>query len=125
METRQKILIVEDDIDNLTIMTMVLKDEGYEVEGTLNGDETFIRTRRFKPDLILMDVYLLDSNGKDICRVLKNTKETEYIPVILISGNGQFEMVVKECGANGFINKPFDLSYLLNKVNGHLQQAVH
>ena len=63
-----KILIVEDDIDILTVLTMTLKEEGYTIEGTLNGDETFTRTERFKPDLVIMDIFLSGTNGKEICK---------------------------------------------------------
>lgn len=125
MVSAQKILIIEDDINILSLMTMILKRKGYRVEGTLNGEETFERTYKFKPDLILMDVYLSDTNGREICRALKNTNETKRIPVILVSGSSQYEMSVKECGANGFINKPFDISYLLNQVKGQLHHSVN
>ncbi len=122
MENKHKILIVDDDLDILTSMTILLRKSGYQVEGTLNGEETFVRTERFKPDLIIMDVYLSDTNGKDICRKLKNIKETKSIPVILISANEILENAIKECGANGFINKPFEIPYLLCEVEDYLQK---
>jgi DNA-binding response OmpR family regulator len=117
-----KILIVEDDIDILTVLTMTLKEEGYQVEGTLNGDETFTRTERFKPDLVIMDIYLSGTNGKEICKKLKSDKKTSHIPVILISASTQLRSTVKECGADGFISKPFDTEDLLYGISNFLPQ---
>ncbi len=125
MTGKNKILIVDDDLDILTSMTILLKSKGYEVEGTLNGEETIIRTERFRPDLIIMDVFLSDMNGKDICRKLKDLQETKSIPVILISANEQLENAVKDCGADAFINKPFKIPYLLGEVNGYLQPNLN
>jgi DNA-binding response OmpR family regulator len=122
MKHKPKILIVEDDIDILSVITMSLKDEGYEVEGTLNGDETIKRAEAFKPDLVIMDIYLSGTNGKEICKKLKTDKKTKYIPVILISASTQLRSTVKECGADGFINKPFDNADLLYGVNNFLPQ---
>jgi len=122
MKHKSKILIVEDDIDILSVMTMSLKDEGYEVEGTLNGDETITRTEKFKPNLVIMDVFLSGTNGKEICKKLKTGKKTKNIPVILISASTQIRSTVKECGADGFINKPFDNADLLYGVSNFLPE---
>ena len=122
MKHKSKILIVEDDIDILSVMTMSLKDEGYEVEGTLNGDETITRTEKFKPNLVIMDVFLSGTNGKEICKKLKTGKKTKNIPVILISASTQIRSTVKECGADGFINKPFDSEDLLYGIDNFLPQ---
>ena len=122
MKNKQKILIIEDDIDILSVITMSLKDEGFEVEGTLNGDETITRAEKFKPDLVIMDIYLSGVNGKEICKKLKTDKKTKSIPVILISASTQIRSTVKECGADGFINKPFDNADLLYGVSNFLPQ---
>ena len=77
MKTKQKILVIDDDLDILSVMTISLKDNGYEVEGTLNGEETLSRVNKFKPDLIFMDIYLSGTNGREICKKLKEGKKTE------------------------------------------------
>lgn len=125
MENKHKILIVDDDMDVLTSMIILLRNNGYQVEGTLNGEETIVRTGRFRPDLIIMDVLLSDLNGKDICKKLKEDNETKSIPVILISANEQLEKAIKDCGANSFINKPFKIPYLLHEVEDYLQQKLN
>jgi CheY-like chemotaxis protein len=128
MKTRHKILVVDDDVDILSVITISLKDKGYEVEGTLNGEETIKRVNTFKPDLIFMDVFLSGTDGKAICKKLKQTKKTSAIPIILISAYKQIRDAVKECGANGFINKPFDNADLLYGIDNflpQLQNGIH
>src|SRR5687767_10920494 len=125
MKGKQKILVVDDDLDILNIMSISLKDKGYEVEGTLNGDEAISRAERFKPDLIIMDIYLSGTNGKDICKKLKATKKTSSIPIILISASTQLKNTVRECGANGFLNKPFENADLFYGVDNFLTAFVN
>ncbi len=122
MKNKHKILVVDDDMDILSVMTISLKEEGYEVEGTLNGDEAIKRAEQFKPDLIIMDIYLSGTNGKDICKRLKQAKQTSSIPIILISASTQLRNTVQECGANGFINKPFENADLLYGIDNFLPQ---
>ena len=122
MKNKQKILVVEDDVDILSVISTSLTDEGYEVQGTLNGDETIPRTEKFKPDLVIMDIYLSGTNGKEICRKLKTDEKTKDIPVILISASHQHKSTVRECGADGFLSKPFDNADLLYGVNNFLPQ---
>jgi DNA-binding response OmpR family regulator len=122
MKTKHKILVVDDDQDILSVMTISLKDKGYDVEGTLNGKEIINRVSIFKPDLIFMDIVLSDTNGKEICKKLKQTKKTSSIPIILISAHKQVKEIIRECGANGFINKPFDNEDLLYGIDNFLPQ---
>ena len=69
-----------------------------------------------------MDIYLSGTNGKEICKKLKETKKTSSIPIILISASTQLRDTVKECGANGFINKPFENADLLYGIDNFLPQ---
>ena len=120
----KKILIIDDDVDILMMLTIFLKENGYEVEGTLNGIEAKSRTERFKPDLIIMDIFLSGTNGKDICVTLKQSKKTRSIPIILISSDEQNKKEVEVTGADEFINKPFEIKYLLSRVSELLQQKM-
>ena len=117
-----KILVVDDDVDILLMLTILLKEAGYEVEGTLNGIETLVRTGRFQPDLIIMDIFLAGTNGKDICKKLKLSETTKHIPVILISSDHQQDAII-DYGADEFIAKPFNLMLLLTKVRKYLPQS--
>lgn len=125
MKTKHRILVIDDDVDILSVMTISLKDQGFDVEGTLNGEEVINKVDKFKPDLIIMDIFLSGTNGKEICKKLKQAKKTASIPIILISAHRQLRDTVKECGANGFINKPFDNADLLYGVDNFLPQIYN
>lgn len=120
----KKILVVDDDVDILLMLTIFLKEKGYEVEGTLNGIEASSRTERFKPDLIIMDIFLSGTNGKDICLSLKTAEKTKKIPIILISSDEQNQQELENAGANEFINKPFEIKYLLTRVRELLNTSA-
>ena len=120
----KKILVVEDDVDILLMLTIFLKEYGYKVEGTLNGIETSNRIELFKPDLIIMDIFLSGTNGKDICYSLKNSEETKSIPIILISSDEQNKSELQATRADDFINKPFEIKYLLSKIREHLDRIA-
>jgi DNA-binding response OmpR family regulator len=112
-----KILVVDDDIDILSVMEILLTMKGFEVEVTAKGENTFPKIETFKPDLILLDVLISCHDGRTICRKLKANKATMHIPVIMFSAHPGAAATIAEYGANDFIAKPFDVTSLLQKVN--------
>lgn len=98
----------------------MLEDGGYEVHATANG-QTMQKVRDKLPDLVLLDIWMEGINGRDICRQLKSQQLTRHIPVILISANQNTEVIAKESGADAFIEKPFDMEYMLSKVKYYIQ----
>ncbi len=66
-----KILVVDDDQSILDAMKIALELQGYDVETTTKGEETFTKIGSFKPDLIFMDVYLSGMDGREICKQIK------------------------------------------------------
>ena len=112
----KKILVIEDDPGILESLKMVLELSGYYVIVAEDGQ---IIERGFdgrRPDLILMDYWLPIRNGGEIAKGLKNTEGTKNIPVIIISASLNIRDIVKECGADDFIPKPYDLNELLYKI---------
>lgn len=116
-----KILVVDDDIDILSVMEILLTMKGFEVEVTANGDNTFPKIEAFKPDIILLDVLISGQDGRIICRKLKSNNETRHIPVIMFSAHPGAAAAIAEYGADDFIAKPFDVANLLQKVNYQLE----
>ena len=113
----KKILILDDDADILDMLSYLLSDSGYEVSTMLRGDKVLETIRSFHPDLILMDVMLANLDGRIICRNLKGQLETTNLPVILISGTHDLSESLNQQGApNDFVAKPFDIEYLLEKI---------
>jgi two-component system phosphate regulon response regulator PhoB len=106
------ILIIEDDADTLEMMNFILADEGYLVTAWQDC-KTIEAIKDLKPDLILMDNRLSDVFGKEICKKLKEDVESDDIPVILLSASPKLEQIAIESLANGFLNKPFDITELI------------
>lgn len=118
---REKILIVDDDIDILEIVTLLLVERGYEVKALDHGETIFEDIQDFQPGLILMDVMLGGMDGRAICKDLKTNPVTRELPVILISGTHDLvESIHLPGGPDDFIAKPFDLDQLYNKIDQHL-----
>jgi DNA-binding response OmpR family regulator len=113
---RKRILIVEDDAFIVDALSMLLEDQGFEVTSSADG-EIFKYPFPEHPNLILLDIRLSGTDRRDICKWLKEHPDMKHIPVILISGNRDIHNIHKECGANDYIVKPFELEELLSKVN--------
>lgn len=113
----KKILVVDDDEDIREIIMLILEGEGYAVSGLDNGQSVLNTVHELKPDVLLLDVQLGDSDGRDICKALKSQAETEDLPVIIISAtHGWHTAHEKNCRANDYVNKPFDIDDLVSHV---------
>lgn len=115
-----KILVVDDDIDILSVMEILFSMKGFDVEVTSKGENTFPKIESFKPDLILLDVLISGYDGRVICKQLKSNKSTCHIPVIMFSAHPGAAATISDYGANDFIAKPFDINNLMKKVNTQL-----
>ncbi|WP_184547226.1 response regulator [Mucilaginibacter sp. FT3.2] len=117
----KKILILDDDNDILEILSLLLIDSGYQIKTLSCGETVFEDIKNFQPDLILMDVMLAGMDGRSICRDIKENDLTSFLPVILISGTHDLAQSLNLPGApNDFVAKPFDIYYLLNKIEQQL-----
>ncbi len=116
-----KILVVDDDVDILSVMEILLTMKGFEVEVTAKWESTFEKIESFNPDLILLDVLISGNDGRTICKQLKSQEETRRIPVIMFSAHPSAAATMSEYGADDFIAKPFDVNELIKKVNSHLK----
>jgi DNA-binding response OmpR family regulator len=113
----KKILVVDDDEDIREIIMYVLETEGYQVSGLNNGANVLDTVEQIRPDILLLDVQLGDRDGREICRELKETSTTQNIPIIMISAKYSWEGIrEKECNADDFLAKPFDITDLLAHV---------
>ena len=117
----KRILVVDDDKDILNILKLILQMNGFEVMVTPNGEEALSKSLSYSPQLVLLDVFLSGSDGRDICNVLKQNPLTKDIPVVIFSAHSNLEDVLKVCGADDFISKPFDINELVKKINYHLE----
>ena len=115
-----KILIVDDDEGILDAISLILEDEGYAINTTANGNEVNDRIKKFKPNLILLDVLLSGSDGREICKDLKNNSLTNRIPIIMISAHPSAKQTIKQYGADAFLPKPFGAEDLISTVKKYL-----
>ena len=126
MKTSKKvILVVEDEIDILELITFNLERESYIVISAKNGERGLDLARGKNVNLILLDLMLPGIQGLDALRVLKTDSITSKIPIIIISALGQEEDIVNglETGADDYICKPFSLDILLARVKAVLRRA--
>ena len=113
----KKILVVDDDPYIREIIMIILELEGYNVAGLDNGKAVINAVQQIRPDIVFLDVQLGDSDGRDICRELKEHSATRSIPIVIISANqGWHTFLDKECNADGFLAKPFEIKELVDYV---------
>lgn len=116
--TKKKILVVDDDLAILDVLTIMLEDEGYEVEVSHDG-KTEESVEKFAPDLILLDIWMSGVDGRIICKALKSKKTTKHIPVIMVSANKNVKKISQDAGADGFLSKPFEMKELFSIITEH------
>ena len=117
------ILVVDDTLENLELLSEMLKANGYKARPVTGGVAALQAARRAAPDLILLDINMPDMSGYDVCRRLKADDSLKGIPVIFISAMSESEDKVKafQCGGVDYITKPFWMDEVLARVKTHLQ----
>ncbi len=105
----QKIALIEDDADLFTLIRYNLEKEGFAVAGAQGGRGALDLCRRERPDLLLLDIMLPDSDGLDICRRIRAHAELVHLPIIFLTARASEtdRVVGLELGANDYIVKPF------------------
>ncbi|MHB1677116.1 MAG: response regulator [Sulfuriferula sp.] len=115
---RPTVLVVDDDEFQHKIVSKILEDENYQLLFASGGVEALSILRKIRPDLILMDIMMPDMNGLEVMRQMKTVPRLADIPVIMITGKGEKNIVTEslKAGANNFMVKPFARDTLLGKV---------
>lgn len=115
----KKVLIADDEPDILEIISYNLKIEGYEVSTAKDGDDTLIKAKSIKPDLIILDVMMPNRTGMEVCRILRSQPAFhETLIIFLTALNDELSHVRGlEYGADDYISKPVSPRVLVTKVN--------
>ncbi|MCB2183457.1 MAG: response regulator [Desulfobulbaceae bacterium] len=123
----QKILIVDDDKQIITILEKLLSPFGCQILTALNGTDALEVAKQSVPDLVLLDVMLPDMDGYKVCSLLKKDSNTKNTAIIFLTArvNEEGEAVGFELGANDYITKPFKTSILLARVQTQLDLKLH
>lgn len=111
-----KIFIADDDNDILEILQLMLKAHGFEPTVSNDPAVIFSYEKKELPDLILLDIWLNGIDGRDVCLQLKENPATQNIPVVFVSANSSIEEITKECAADAFIAKPFEMKHLIKVI---------
>jgi diguanylate cyclase (GGDEF)-like protein len=116
------ILIVDDTIENLNLLSTMLQKRDYKVRKALNGSIALMGAKNTPPDLILLDIKMPEMNGYEVCEQLKSDPKTRQIPVIFISALGEVIDKVKafSLGAVDYITKPFEIEEVIVRVENQL-----
>lgn len=117
---KKKILVVDDDKDILEPIALILEEEGYRVEMTAKGEETYKKVTSFKPDLILLDILMSGNDGRKICKKLKSDSKTKNIIIVMMSAHPGADKDSIDAGANDFIAKPFEIGELEKVIQRNL-----
>lgn len=123
MNTQKKVMIADDDPGILDAVQAMLEFGGYEVSSTVDG-ATVLAMDEDLPDLLLLDIWMSGTDGRDVCKALKNQAVSKLMPIIMISASTELERSAKEAGADDFLEKPFDMDELLSKVEFHLNRII-
>ncbi|MEG3896205.1 MULTISPECIES: PAS domain-containing protein [unclassified Microcoleus] len=119
---KQNILMVDDQPENLRLLSHVLSEQGYKVRSTLDGKLALRLAKSTPPDLILLDIMMPGMDGYQVCELLKACPQTKDIPVIFISAlNEVFDKVKAfSLGAVDYITKPFEIQEVVARVENQL-----
>ena len=121
------ILVIDDEPDILTVVSMRLKKLGYQVLTAANGKQGLDTIRREKPDLVLLDLVMPFMNGAEVCRHVRNDTALKHIPIILFTASGCADMTeekLKTLGVDDYIIKPFEPEEFVSKVERILAQGA-
>jgi len=122
----KKILLIEDDADLYSLIQYNLEKEGFVFAGSQTGKGAIELCRREKPDLVLLDIMLPDSDGLDICKRLRAHPELSHLPIIFLTARASEtdRIVGLELGANDYIVKPFFVRELVARIKIHFRGST-
>lgn len=115
---KQKILIIEDNDQNMYMLTYLLESNNYEVVQSFNGPAGIILAREKLPDAILLDIQLPDMDGYAVARELRKNLDLSKTPIIAVTSyamTGDKEKAF-EAGATGYIEKPIDPDTFISQL---------
>ena len=125
-QEKPKILFVEDDLSLQKSIAYILEKEGFDVICTRTGEDAIELARKENPNLILLDLILPGMDGFSVCEVLKKDHQTEKIFIIMLTGRGMVDEIVKglELYADDYITKPFEPKILLARIHAVLRRKM-
>lgn len=120
---KRHIFIVDDVIENLEMLTDLLDQKETIISTAQNGKEALKAITKANPDIVLLDIFMPEMDGYEVCKKLKANKYTSDIPIIFLSAGTEINNIVEgfNVGAADYITKPFNSSELIARVNTHIE----
>ena len=117
-----RILIVDDNITNLKLVSFLLADGGYDLRAAVNAEDALVLVRSFKPRLILLDLQLPDIDGLELTRRLKAGADTREILIVAVTAYAMKgdEEKARAVGVDGYITKPLEPQQFRHAVASYL-----
>ena len=130
-QRRPKILIADDNVQNVELMEAYLAELDCDVQTAYDGEQTLQRVQEDPPDLILLDVMMPRISGFEVCRKLKNDPATRNIQILMVTALNEFGDIERavQAGTDDFLTKPVNKIELLTRVKSllrvcHLQNEL-
>ncbi len=123
LSNQRNILIVDNQLENLQILTQLLTGKGYKVRKAINGKTAILAAQSKPPNLILLDILMPEIDGYEVCNILKANKKTQEIPIIFVSALDDIDNKKRgfEAGCIDYITKPFQPEEVLARIEVHLE----
>jgi signal transduction histidine kinase len=121
-EIKGDILIVDDDLPGLRLLSSLLAEQGYEVRSARDGSTALMMAAAEPPDIVLLDILMPGMDGYQVCEQLKASPASRDIPVLFISARDEILYKIKgfEVGGVDYINKPYKTEEVLARIKTHL-----
>jgi phosphate regulon transcriptional regulator PhoB len=126
MNSRGKILVVDDEPDIVELVSYNLQKEGFLVSSAPDGAEALAKIRKERFDFVILDLMLPDMPGMEICRVLRNDAKTRSLPVIMLTAKGEEvdKVLGLEVGADDYLTKPFSPRELIARIRAVMRRTA-
>lgn len=124
MESKTRILIVEDETDIVEFLEYNLEKEGYELEKAFDGEEGYRKAMKFKPDLILLDIMMPKMDGIELCEKLRSEPQFKNTIIAFLTARSESftQISALDMGGDDFINKPIKPNVLKSRVRALLRR---
>ncbi len=117
------VALIEDDADLFSLLKYNIEKEGFRFIGSQTGKDALELCRRERPDVIILDIMLPDSDGIEICRGVRSSADLAHVPVIFLTARGsESDRILRlELGANDYMLKPFSVRELIARLRNQLR----
>jgi two-component system phosphate regulon response regulator PhoB len=117
------VTLIEDDADLFSLLKYNIEKEGFRFTGSPTGKDALELCRRERPDVIILDIMLPDSDGIEICRGIRSSPDLAHVPVIFLTARGSESdrILGLELGANDYMVKPFSVRELVARLRNQLR----